>query len=138
MAGDHASMAAPILRPFDLYAVTLLPCHRVVRPISTLTAGVIEKPNETIAHVHFLKRGLASVVGTTAQHQRIEVGMVGYEGMTGLAVVLGHDRSTNETIIQASARGHGSTAVGTWFRARGSNFLLRGLSLGSRSSGRSI
>ena len=28
--------------------------------------------------------------------------MVGYEGMTGLAVVLGHDRSTNETVIQAA------------------------------------
>jgi|SRR5689334_7752353 CRP-like cAMP-binding protein len=65
---------------------------------------VLEKPNEAITHVYFLKTGLASVVGTTARHQRIEVGMVGYEGMTGLAIVLGHDQSTNETIIQASAR----------------------------------
>jgi CRP-like cAMP-binding protein len=64
---------------------------------------VIEHPNAPIGHVYFLKRGLASVVGTTARDQRIEVGMVGYEGMTGLAVVLGHDRSTNETVIQATA-----------------------------------
>jgi len=65
------------------------------------TWQVLERPNERIRHVYFMTSGLASVVGTTRPEQRIEVGMVGYEGMTGLAVVLGHDRSTNETIIQA-------------------------------------
>ncbi len=65
------------------------------------TWQVLEQPHEPIPHVYFLTSGLASVVGTTRPEQRIEVGMVGHEGMTGLAVVLGHDRSTNETIIQA-------------------------------------
>ena len=65
--------------------------------------AVIERPNERIAHVYFPTSGLASVVGTTFTEQRIEVGMVGYEGMTGLAVVLGQYQSTNETVIQAPA-----------------------------------
>jgi CRP-like cAMP-binding protein len=64
---------------------------------------VIESANARILHVYFPTTGLASVVGTTTPHERIEVGMVGFEGMTGLAVVLGHDRSTNETVIQANA-----------------------------------
>jgi CRP-like cAMP-binding protein len=69
----------------------------------TLPFGeVIERSNERISHVYFPTSGLASVVGTTSAEQRIEVGMVGYEGMTGLAVVLGRYQSTNETIIQAT------------------------------------
>src|SRR5258708_3088819 len=48
--------------------------------------------------------GLASIVGATPPHHRIEVGMVGYEGMPGLAVVLGDDRSANETVVQSSGR----------------------------------
>jgi CRP-like cAMP-binding protein len=64
---------------------------------------IIERSNERIPYVYFVTSGLASVVGTTTQpEERIEVGMVGYEGMTGLAVVLGDDRSTNETVVQAA------------------------------------
>jgi CRP-like cAMP-binding protein len=65
---------------------------------------VLEQPNQRIPHVYFLTSGLASVVGTTRPEQRIEVGMVGFEGMTALAVALGHDRSSNETIVQADGR----------------------------------
>jgi CRP-like cAMP-binding protein len=65
------------------------------------TWQVLEAPAQRISHVYFLTSGLASVVGTTSASERIEVGMVGYEGMTGLAIVLGHDRSSNETVVQA-------------------------------------
>jgi CRP-like cAMP-binding protein len=68
------------------------------------TWQVLETPHKPISHVYFPTSGLASVVGTTRPEQRIEVGMVGYEGLTGLAVVLGHDRSSNETVIQAEGR----------------------------------
>ena len=68
------------------------------------TGQVLEAPHEMISHVYFPTSGLASVVGTTRPEQRIEVGMVGSEGMTGLAVVLGHSRSMNETVIQAEGR----------------------------------
>ena len=63
---------------------------------------VLEMPGEPIAHVHFVETGLVSVVGTTVPDHRIEVGMVGHEGMTGLGVVLGDDRSLNEALVQSS------------------------------------
>jgi CRP-like cAMP-binding protein len=44
---------------------------------------------------------LVSVVGVTSPDRRIEVGMVGYEGMTGLDAVLGDDSSTNESLVQS-------------------------------------
>ena len=36
----------------------------------------------------------------------IEVGLIGREGMTGLPVVLGNDRNSNEVFMQAAGHGH--------------------------------
>jgi CRP-like cAMP-binding protein len=63
---------------------------------------VLEAPSDPVRHVYFVESGLISVVGTTEPDHRIEVGMVGYEGMTGLCIVLGDDRSANETVVQSS------------------------------------
>jgi CRP-like cAMP-binding protein len=63
---------------------------------------ILEVPSDPISHVYFVESGLVSVVGTTAPDHRIEVGMVGYEGMTGLSIVLGDDCSANETLVQSA------------------------------------
>ena len=63
---------------------------------------VLEQPRQPIADIYFVQSGLVSVVGTTHPDHRIEVGMVGHEGMTGLGVVLGDDRSANETLVQSA------------------------------------
>jgi CRP-like cAMP-binding protein len=63
---------------------------------------ILEVPREPIRHVYFVETGLVSVVGTTLLNDRIEVGMIGYEGVTGLGVVLGDDRSPNETMVQSA------------------------------------
>ena len=49
----------------------------------------LEAPRRAIEHVYFPESGFASVVADGAVAQRVEVGMIGREGMTGLAVVLG-------------------------------------------------
>ncbi|MSP76282.1 MAG: Crp/Fnr family transcriptional regulator [Rhodospirillaceae bacterium] len=66
------------------------------------TRQILEVPRTAITHVHFVESGLVSVVGTAAPDHRIEVGMVGYEGMTGVGVVLGDDRSVNEALVQSA------------------------------------
>ncbi len=63
---------------------------------------VLDAPQDLIEHVYFVESGLVSVVGTTEPDHRIEVGMVGREGMTGLGIVLGDDRSANEIIVQSA------------------------------------
>jgi CRP-like cAMP-binding protein len=63
---------------------------------------VLEVPGQPIVDACFVERGLVSVVGTTRLDQRIEVGMVGHEGMTGLGIVLGDDRAANETVVQSA------------------------------------
>jgi CRP-like cAMP-binding protein len=62
---------------------------------------ILEVPGEVISHVYFVESGLVSIVGTAPQ-ARIEIGMVGFEGMSGIGIVLGDDRSPNETMVQSA------------------------------------
>ncbi len=63
---------------------------------------ILEVAHTPITNVYFVESGLVSVVGTTKPDHRIEVGMVGYEGMTGVGVALGDDQSMNEALVQST------------------------------------
>ena len=69
---------------------------------------MLEEPHEPIKHVYFMEAGLASVVASNGYS--IEVGIIGREGMTGLGIVMGDDRSTDKTFIQAAGSGLRMTA----------------------------
>jgi CRP-like cAMP-binding protein len=71
----------------------------------------LEIHNKPIEHVYFLESGFASVVANGSGHRSIEVGIIGREGMTGLAVIMGTDRSPNETFIQAGGEGQRMVAA---------------------------
>jgi CRP-like cAMP-binding protein len=62
----------------------------------------IERPNRRIDSVYFMDAGIASVVAVQADETQVEVGLVGPEGMTGTAVVLGGDQSPHSTYIQVA------------------------------------
>jgi CRP-like cAMP-binding protein len=61
---------------------------------------VLETPNEPITLIYFPEDGLASVVGASPSMGQMEVGMIGKEGVTGIMVILGNDRSPLETFVQ--------------------------------------
>ena len=56
--------------------------------------------NERIDSVYFLEGGVASVVTAIAGVSRTEVGIFGREGFSGIAVLLGTDRTPHETLMQ--------------------------------------
>ena len=62
----------------------------------------LEARNRKIRTIYFMESGFASVVANGSTRPSIEVGLIGREGMSGLAVVLGADRPAHETYIQAS------------------------------------
>jgi CRP-like cAMP-binding protein len=62
----------------------------------------IERPNRRIESVYFMDAGIASVVAVQADKTQVEVGLVGPEGMTGTAVVLGGDQTPHSTYIQVA------------------------------------
>ncbi len=61
----------------------------------------LEQPNRPIRRVYFIEQGIASVVATTMGRHRVETGLIGPEGMTGLMVLLGNHQSPSATFIQA-------------------------------------
>jgi CRP-like cAMP-binding protein len=88
MSSDDFAVLAPSLQHVDM------PIHRDM-----------EKPNRPIEAVFFMDTGIASVVGIQPNGTAVEIGLIGGEGMSGTAIVLGTDRSPHSTYIQVSGTG---------------------------------
>ena len=73
-------------------------------PVDLPVRKMLEHRDRRINNIYFPESGFASVVAN-GDIRPIEVGIIGREGMTGLAVVLGGDRNSHETFVQAA--GHG-------------------------------
>jgi len=71
-----------------------------LEPVTLKMRDVIVEPNTPIAHVYFIEQGIASVIAISPKGERIEVGPVGREGMSGHVVIQDLDRSLNQTLIQ--------------------------------------
>ena len=65
----------------------------------------LEHRNRKIEHIYFIDHGIASVVAHGAHRGDAEVGVIGREGMSGLAILLGADRSPNDTFMQLAGGG---------------------------------
>ncbi len=74
----------------------------------------LELPNQPIAHVYFPEAGIVSVVALTAARQQIEAGFFGWDGMSGIPLVMGNDRSPHVTYVQLA--GHGQRIAAAPFR----------------------
>jgi CRP-like cAMP-binding protein len=66
---------------------------------------MLEENGKDIKWVYFLNSGVASVVAQVGTGREIEVGLIGLEGMTGTALVMGNHRATNMTYIQVEGSG---------------------------------
>ena len=67
---------------------------------------VIEVPHKPIAHAYFLEIGVASVVAVDNEDHRIEVGVIGYEGVTGVPLIMGDTLAQHSTYMQIPGSGH--------------------------------
>jgi CRP-like cAMP-binding protein len=59
-------------------------------------------PNRKIEHIYFIEHGIASIIMAAGREKLIEVGIIGREGMVGLPVILGTDRSPTSAIMQVA------------------------------------
>lgn len=85
----------------DGWALLLPWLQHVDLPVRT----VLEAPGKPIGHVYFPTAGLVSVVASAGRDRRAETGIIGADGFTGHAVVLGDDRSPNALYMQIEGRG---------------------------------
>jgi CRP-like cAMP-binding protein len=74
-------------------------------PVDLPVRTQLETGSRRIDAVYFIDSGLASVVADGRGKRSIEVGLIGREGMTGLSIILGGDRSPHDTYIQAAGAG---------------------------------
>ena len=66
---------------------------------------VFERPNRSIPYAYFIESGFASVVAADRENG-IEVGLIGREGMSGLPIIMGTDRSPHSTYAQLAGSGY--------------------------------
>jgi len=71
-----------------------------LEPVSLKMREIIIEPNQPIEHVYFIERGITSVLAE-ASGGRIEVGMIGSEGLAGLSALLGVAMSPHAFMVQA-------------------------------------
>ena len=96
---QQASVHNRLLAALTPDAFWLLRPHLEPVPLE-LRQWLIEA-GEPIQHVTFPEHGIVSVLADTSQG-RIEVGLIGPEGMAGLPVVLGIERSPHAYMVQAA------------------------------------
>lgn len=65
----------------------------------------LEQPGIPFRTAYFIDHGIASVVAISDRNTQIEVGLIGCEGVSGLAVIMGSDRSPNHTYMQIGGGG---------------------------------
>jgi CRP-like cAMP-binding protein len=97
---SHRNRLLAKLSPDDLALL-----ERDLERVTLRQGHVLEVPNKPIEFVYFIEKGVVSVVVVNNHDHRIEVGVIGLDGVTGIPVIMGDDRSTNSTYMQIGGDG---------------------------------
>ena len=73
-----------------------------LRPVDLELRQVLHEPDQPVAAVHFPEGGMVSMIAALEDGALQEVGLVGREGVVGLAVVLGDDSPPIEALVQGA------------------------------------
>ena len=71
-------------------------------PVTLAFGKVLYEPGQPIREVYFPSECLVSLLTVVEGHLALEVGLVGREGMVGVALALGIDRSPVRALVQGS------------------------------------
>ena len=82
----------------------------LLEPVDLKERQIVEVPHKPITHLLFVEIGVVSVVAVNAADHRIEVGVIGNEGMTGVSLVMGDAQAQHSTYMQIGGSGHRITA----------------------------
>jgi CRP-like cAMP-binding protein len=99
---QHATVRNQLLSGLSPADFGLLQPH--LQPVGLELREMMLKAKEPIPHVTFIERGIASGLAGTSDG-RFEIGMVGFEGLVGLPVVLGIERSSHSYLVQGAGGG---------------------------------
>jgi CRP-like cAMP-binding protein len=98
--------------------------------VSLKERQVVEVPNKPITHVYFVETGVVSVVAVNVEDHRIEVGVIGKEGMSGVPLIFGDDRAQHSAYMQIGGNGRRMLAA-AFLEAMKQSVTLRALMMKS-------
>jgi hypothetical protein len=75
-------------------------------PIDLPLRKYLEARSRKITAAYFVENGIASVVANGRIGSGVEVGLIGHEGVSGVSVLLGAEKATNDTYMQVAGHGH--------------------------------
>lgn len=105
----------------------LLRPHLIRVPLAV--RKVLHKPGTAIKQIYFINSGIASVVAVSNKPaRRLEVGLIGREGFTGIEAVLGNGHANHEVFVQVAGSAQ-SLPVGVLRAAMSESASLRHLLL---------
>ena len=67
---------------------------------------LLSEPDEPIGYLYFPEQGLISTNATTPAGESIEVGMIGREGFSGVAALLGQPEMQHTVVVQTPGNGY--------------------------------
>ena len=73
-----------------------------LEPVALRFGEVLYEPRQTISHVYFPGDCLVSLLTLADGHRALEVGLIGREGMVGISLVLGHEKSAVRALVQGA------------------------------------
>jgi len=73
-----------------------------LKTVSLVLGEVLYEPGDAIKYVYFPNDSIISLISEVSDTSWLEVGMVGNEGMAGLAVFMGVDSSSTRALVQGS------------------------------------
>lgn len=77
-----------------------------LEPVSLPLGTVLIEPGRPISHAHFPEDGLCSVIASSHDGGRIEIGLFGRDGLAGVALALDSDQIPHQIFMQVAGRSH--------------------------------
>jgi CRP-like cAMP-binding protein len=72
-----------------------------LHPVLWSLRQIVYEVSAPLEHVYFVERGIVSILTKLSTGEGIEAGMIGYEGVVGLAALFGDEMSGQQMIVQA-------------------------------------
>jgi CRP-like cAMP-binding protein len=72
-----------------------------LHPVDLVLKQVVYEVGAPLDYVYFIERGVASIITKMANGDSIEAGMIGLEGVVGLAALFGDETSGQHILVQA-------------------------------------
>ena len=71
-----------------------------LEPVTLTFGDILFEPGDNIRHVYFPNNSIISLLSAVGEHEHLEVGIVGNEGMAGLPVFMGVSKSRTRGLVQ--------------------------------------